>query len=241
MEIPSLDSSWTLFLDRDGVINRKREMDYVKIVEEFEWLAGAADAIALLNSGFGRTFIVTNQAGIGKGLMSEADVAQVHALLLSDLTRTGGNITAIYHCPHKSDAGCECRKPRTGMPLQAQREFPEVNFSKAVMVGDSASDLEMGRALGMINVLIGPPYSDRTGLYDFQYYSLREFADTWIKNISPANTADMVFSADYWNHRYIEKSSAWDLGKPSAPLMDFMSSWTNKESRILMPGGGGGH
>lgn len=241
MEIPSLDSSWTLFLDRDGVINRKLEADYVKRVEEFEWLAGAADAITLLNQVFGRTFIVTNQAGIGKGLMTATNLEAVHGLLLRDLVMKGGYITAIYHCPHRPDAGCECRKPRTGMPLQAQREHPEVNFSKAVMVGDSVSDLEMGRALGVITVLIGPPYTDRAGLYDFQYYSLREFADAWVNHISPMQTSGTVFSPGYWDNRYIEKSSPWDLGKPSAPIMDFMSRYPRKDARILMPGGGGGH
>jgi SAM-dependent methyltransferase len=127
------------------------------------------------------------------------------------------------------------------MPLRAKAEYPQVNFQRSVMVGDSASDLEMGRALGMVTVLIGAPWPDKSHLFDFHYPSLRQWADEWIAGRPTGKAEDIVFTPDYWNNRYLEKASPWDLGKPSAPLMDFMSRWTDKSARILLPGGGGGH
>lgn len=143
-----------LFLDRDGVINRRLPDAYVTNPAAFELEPGAAEALALLASFFAPIVVVTNQAGIGKGLMSENDLSRVHEKMLALAAAAGGRIDRVYYCPHRSDAGCACRKPATGMALQARVDFPEIVFENAWMVGDSASDMALGKTLGMHTALI---------------------------------------------------------------------------------------
>jgi D-glycero-D-manno-heptose 1,7-bisphosphate phosphatase len=141
----------TVFLDRDGTINRKApEGDYVKSVEEFELLPGAAEAVRALADAGMLVVVVTNQRGIARGRMTEADLAAIHERLRREVS----GIDAIYHCPHEEGA-CDCRKPRTGMFLQAQRDFPQIDFSRSAVIGDSPSDMQAGRALGSRLVMIG--------------------------------------------------------------------------------------
>ena len=152
--MPVIDNSWALFLDRDGVINRRLPGEYVKKWEEFEWLPGGLEAIVGLAQKFGRVFVVTNQQGIGKGLMTEEMLARIHASMLEEVADAGGRIDAVYHCPDLSTHKPNCRKPAPAMALQAKREFPEVDFRRSVMVGDSVSDMQFGQALGMFTVLV---------------------------------------------------------------------------------------
>ncbi|MCB0551629.1 MAG: HAD family hydrolase [Phaeodactylibacter sp.] len=154
MALPTIDRSWSLFLDRDGVINRRLPGDYVRDWEAFEWLPGALEAIAGLTQRAGRSFVVTNQQGIGKGLMTEQSLALIHALMQQEITVAGGRIDAVYHCPDLSSAFPNCRKPGPAMAMQAKRAFPDVDFRRSVMVGDSLSDMQFGQALGMYTVLV---------------------------------------------------------------------------------------
>ncbi|MBN8684322.1 MAG: HAD family hydrolase [Chitinophagales bacterium] len=143
-----------LFLDRDGVLNVRPPGDYVKTPEAFIPVPGLAEALAQLHLVFARIFVVTNQAGIGKGLMTEADLARVHDKLQQLAAEAGVALDAIYYCPHRREEKCACRKPATGMGLQAKAAFPEINFSESWMVGDSLSDIAFGQALGMRTALI---------------------------------------------------------------------------------------
>jgi D-glycero-D-manno-heptose 1,7-bisphosphate phosphatase len=149
-----IGQGWTLFLDRDGVINRNIRRGYVRDWEEFQFLPGSLDALAMLNSRFQRIFVATNQQGIGKGLMTEADLAHIHSRMYESIRESGGRIDAIYHCPALNSERDMCRKPEPGMALKAKAEFPEIDFSRAIMVGDSPSDMEFGRRLGMQTVWI---------------------------------------------------------------------------------------
>ena len=142
----------TIFLDRDGVINRKRDDDYVKHWGEFEFLPGVKEALQILTEQNYRLIVVTNQRGIARGWMSEADVQAVHARMLAEVAPA--QIAAIYCCPHDKDQ-CDCRKPKIGMFLQAQQAFPEIDFAHSVLIGDSLSDMEAGANLGCRNILIG--------------------------------------------------------------------------------------
>ena len=146
--------TWTLFLDRDGVINRRLPGDYVKDLTAFTFLDGVLPALAIFSRLFGRIVVVTNQQGIGKGLMTEAQLAEVHRYMLRAIRDSGGRIDAVYHCPALERAGDPCRKPNTGMALQAKTDFPAIDFSRSLMVGDSLSDMEFGAVLGMVNVLV---------------------------------------------------------------------------------------
>lgn len=144
---------WTLFLDRDGVLNHEKEGDYIRHVSELELLPGVAEAMALLSPLFRRVIVVTNQKGIGKGLMTEADLAEIHAELLRRVSTAGGRIDRIYHCPD-TDAASPCRKPQPGMGLQAMRDDPGIDPARSVMVGNTLSDMGFGRALGSQTVFV---------------------------------------------------------------------------------------
>jgi len=171
----NFDKNWTLFLDRDGVINKRLVDDYVKSWAEFTFEYHVLEAIVKFSTIFGRIFIVTNQQGIAKGLMTEDNLKDVHNQMIIEIEKVGGRIDGIYFCPHWSGNNCDCRKPKTGMALQAKAKFPEINFTKSVMVGDSPSDIEMGHRLGMKTVFIGndhpPPHTD------WQFEHLWAFAE----------------------------------------------------------------
>lgn len=170
----------TLFLDRDGVINLRTPGDYVRTPEMFVPSEGLGEAMRLLAAHFGRIVVVTNQAGIGKGLMTEEDLAIVHQKMTGFVQAAGGRIDGIYHCPHTKDAGCRCRKPATGMAWLALADFPGIDFENAWLVGDSASDILFGRALGMHTALIRGKSEEAEELaamsIDFQFDSLLHFS-----------------------------------------------------------------
>ena len=168
----NIDKSWSLFLDRDGVINKKRDNDYVKSIEELELLPGALSAISVLSKYFGKIFIVTNQQGIGKELMTEEDLALIHQHLISQIQENGGRIDGVYHAPHLVAENSEMRKPKIGMAVKAKQEFPAVDFKKSIMVGDSKSDMEFGKNAGMTNVMIQK--KEQEGNYTLS--SLHDFA-----------------------------------------------------------------
>ena len=137
----------TIILDRDGVLNKKPpRAEYVRSFEEFEWLPGAKEALRLLNEAGYRVLVVSNQAGIARGMMSEAALLDIHANMKADTEAAGGRIDAIYWCPHDWDEGCECRKPRAGLLFQAQREH-HLDLSRTPFFGDDERDAEAaGRA-----------------------------------------------------------------------------------------------
>lgn len=156
-----IDENSALFLDRDGVLNVRIPEGYVRSVDEFVFLSGAEEALAKLSGLFRYIFIVTNQQGIGKGLVSMAEVTQVHNSMREKITKAGGRIDKIYLCPDLKKDKTIFRKPSVGMGLQAKKDFPDIVFSKSIMVGDTRSDIEFGYRLGMHTVLIG---SDKKAL-----------------------------------------------------------------------------
>ena len=173
MGLPNFDRTWSLFLDRDGVLNRRLPGDYVRTPEGFEWLPGVREALASLAEVFGHILVVTNQQGIGKGLMSEADLAAVHEVMLREATAAGGRIDGVYHCPDLAAARPNCRKPAPALARQAQRDFPAIDFRRSVMVGDSLSDMEFGQRLGMFNVLVATKAEDAPAIAQAQAQGLR--------------------------------------------------------------------
>lgn len=170
-----IDKTWTLFLDRDGVINRKLENDYVKHWVDFEFLDGVQDAMKILNGKFGKIVIVTNQQGIGKGLYRTEDLELIHKNMLYEINYLGGRIDKVYFSPHLASANHPTRKPGTGMALEAKRDFPEIDFHRSVIVGDSMSDMEFGKALGMKTVFISERKNTDDKI-DFNFTSLVEFS-----------------------------------------------------------------
>lgn len=171
-----IDTAWTLFLDRDGVINRRLPGDYVRFWDEFQFEPGALEAIAELGKRFGYLVVVTNQAGVEKGIMTAEAVEEVHRLMQEAIRQAGGRLDAIYYCPQRPSTPNNCRKPSPAMALQAQRDLPGIHFSRSVMVGDSVSDMEFGFELGMKTALIPDKPEEREG------YALLAPRIDWICN-----------------------------------------------------------
>ena len=134
-----------LFVDRDGVLNVQIHGDYVRSWGQWKWMDGMPQQLAEWAKQYKRVFLVTNQQGVGKGLMSEADLADIHRHMLEEVKAAGGRLDGIYVCTDLEGSHSPCRKPATGMALQAQREFPEVDFHRSVMIGDSLSDMLFAR------------------------------------------------------------------------------------------------
>ncbi len=143
-----------VFLDRDGVLNRKRpEGEYVTRWSEFEWLPGSVEAVARMNRAGLTLILVSNQRAIALGLLDEAELEEIHGKMQAELAQHGGHLDAIYHCPH--DYGqCSCRKPDIGLFQQARLRFPEAGPEASVVIGDSLPDIEAGKRLGMKTIFL---------------------------------------------------------------------------------------
>jgi D-glycero-D-manno-heptose 1,7-bisphosphate phosphatase len=175
-----IDKSWTLFLDRDGVINVENPGTYVTSWEEFVFCDGVLNALQSLNNIFGNIFIVTNQRGVGRGIMSFEALIDIHGRMNATIIEAGGRIDKIYACTAVSDDDHN-RKPNIGMAIQAKEDFPEVDYKKSVMVGNSISDMEFGKRLSMHTVFLTTkhqPYLLPHDLIDEQYDSLEGWAKT---------------------------------------------------------------
>jgi len=143
-----------VFLDRDGVINKKApEGDYIKSWGEFELLPGVGRAIKKLKENGFLVIVASNQRGIAKGVMTEDDLKEIHIKMKEKFAKEGALIDEIYYCPHDIKDHCGCRKPEPGLLLRAAREY-DIDLSESWMVGDSESDIEAGRKAGCKTILI---------------------------------------------------------------------------------------
>jgi D-glycero-D-manno-heptose 1,7-bisphosphate phosphatase len=144
----------TIFLDRDGTINRKRpEDDYVKTWEEFEFLPDALAGLRRMAESGARMICVTNQRGVARNRMTEAALAEIHRRMLDAVREAGGRIDAVYYCPHEAGQ-CDCRKPLTGLFLRAKIDFPDIDFAESLVVGDAISDMAAASRLGCGSALV---------------------------------------------------------------------------------------
>ena len=144
----------TLLLDRDGVINVLRPGDYVKSIDEFEWRPGVKEALRDSAAKFRRIFVVTNQRGVGKGVMSREALDGIHAWMTEEIAAAGGRIDGVYVCTAVSDKD-PCRKPNRGLFDQILSDHPEVDPSRTIMVGDSPSDQQFAANCGIAFRMIG--------------------------------------------------------------------------------------
>jgi histidinol-phosphate phosphatase family protein len=167
---------WALFLDRDGVINQRIEGGYVLNYESFKFLPRILESLHLLAQNFKYIFIVTNQQAIGKGLVKEADIDVIHSKMLDEINDAGGRIDHIFVAPQLIDDRSNYRKPGTGMAIEATKIYPGVALTRSVMAGDSESDMQFARNTGMTGVFIGDPSSIKSGMYEYSFSSLYEFA-----------------------------------------------------------------
>lgn len=179
---PAIDKSWTLFLDRDGVINVENPGTYVTSWKEFIFCDGALSAMNTLNELFGRIVIVTNQRGVGRGIMTMDDLKEISTNMREAIVKAKGRIDKIYSCT-SVDEHDHNRKPNTGMALQAREDFPEIDFRQSIMVGNSMSDMEFGKRMGMHTVFLTTkhePFELPHDMIDEQFISLKAWAETLV-------------------------------------------------------------
>jgi histidinol-phosphate phosphatase family protein len=178
LNLQHIDPAWTLFLDRDGVINEEKDDSYIFHYGEFRFYEGALDALKRCAEVFGHIVIVTNQRGVGKGLMTAADLQNIHNQMVEAIEARGGRIDRIYFADSLDNAH-PLRKPQPGMAHAAQKDLPAIDFSRSVMVGNNISDMEFGRNAGMYTVFLkttSPGQPLPHGAIDLAFNSLYDFA-----------------------------------------------------------------
>ncbi len=148
-----------IFLDRDGVTNvRPPKAEYVKAPEDFVWLPGAKEAIKKLNEAGFSVILISNQAGIARGIMTVEDFNRIQEKMNLDLAEIGARIEAVYFCPHGWDENCECRKPKPGMVYQAQKDY-SINLTECVLIGDDERDIITAHNANMKGILVTDSYT----------------------------------------------------------------------------------
>ena len=153
LDFKEIDKNYTLFLDRDGVINYEKKNDYIHTWSEFKFYEGVLEAMAIFSKKFKHIVVVTNQRGIGKGVTREEDLVYLHQKMKEVVEENGSRIDAIYFC-RDIDNSSPCRKPNIGMGLQAVKDFPTIDLTKAIMIGNSLSDMQFGKNLGITTVFL---------------------------------------------------------------------------------------
>ena len=147
-----VEGQGAVFLDRDGVINEDRD-DYVKHLGELKIHQYAPHSIRRLNEAGLRVFVISNQQGIAKGVISEQDLREIQDEIVRRVEAAGGKISAFYYCKHLASEGCSCRKPKPGLLLKAAEEHG-IDLNDSVMIGDSERDVMAGRAAGCRTVVV---------------------------------------------------------------------------------------
>ncbi|MGJ8661292.1 MAG: D-glycero-alpha-D-manno-heptose-1,7-bisphosphate 7-phosphatase [Bacteroidota bacterium] len=169
------DPSWTLFLDRDGVINKRIMGGYVSSPDEFEFIEGVPQAISKFRNYFKIIVVVTNQQCVAKNIVSNRNLQEIHRYMQGKLMEQDTFIDAIYFAPELATDPENTRKPKPFMALEAQKNFPEIIFEKSLMIGDTDSDIKFGKNLGMKTVLILSEEKAKEKA-DWEFDSLLEFA-----------------------------------------------------------------
>ncbi|MCX6331756.1 MAG: HAD-IIIA family hydrolase [Bacteroidetes bacterium] len=177
--LSDITPDWTLFLDRDGVINVEKNNDYIKTWSEFEFYNESIEALPLLANLFNTIVITTNQKGVGRGLMEESELQKIHTNMSRTIHTIGGRIDHIFYCIDINDDSIN-RKPQPGMAHQAKNLFPSIQFNKSIMVGNRTSDMLFGRNAGMHTVFLAtthPEVEYPSPNIDFRFDHLLDFAN----------------------------------------------------------------
>jgi D-glycero-alpha-D-manno-heptose 1-phosphate guanylyltransferase len=159
LDLRGINKGWTLFLDRDGVINHDKVGSYIFNPDEFIFYDGVPDAFKLFKEKFGRIIVTTNQRGVGRGLMTVDDLEAIHHKMKTGVENSDGKMDAIFYAI-SIDNDNQFRKPNPGMALRAKEQFPEIDFSRSIMVGNNISDMQFGRNTGMYTVFLKTTQSD---------------------------------------------------------------------------------
>jgi D-glycero-alpha-D-manno-heptose 1-phosphate guanylyltransferase len=194
LDLKKIDKTWTLFIDRDGVINDETVGEYVLHWDQFIFSKGVLHSFKKLSDVFGKLILVTNQRGVGKGLMTSETLDSIHYEMQREVGITGGHIEKIYFCTDVENTSFN-RKPNPGMALQAKQDFPDIDFSKSIMVGNKPSDMRFGRSAGMFTVFLTTTNPDQPFPHpdiDLKFSSLAEFAANLITSPQPSPDGEGV-------------------------------------------------
>jgi D-glycero-alpha-D-manno-heptose 1-phosphate guanylyltransferase len=153
LDLKEVNKNWTLFLDRDGVINIDKPGSYIFNAKEFVFMPGLPGPFRLFAERFSHTIVVTNQRGVGRRLMTEEDLSSIHGKMQEEVDAAGGKIDAIYYCTAVENDH-PARKPNPGMAVRAKNDFPGIILSRSIMVGNNLSDMQFGRNAGMYTVFV---------------------------------------------------------------------------------------
>lgn len=178
LNLQNIDKTWTIFLDRDGVINHEKENDYIHSWDEFEFYKDAAESFKIFAEKFKQVIVVTNQRGIGKGVTLKNNVEMIHQNMQRQVALLGGRIDKVYFCPDLESSSPN-RKPNAGMAFMAKQDFPEIDFTKSIMVGNNFSDMEFGKNIGAVTVFLtttNPGVTEADNRIDLVFDSLQAFA-----------------------------------------------------------------
>ncbi len=173
-----IDHSWTLFLDRDGVLNKEKTKDYIYNWGEFVFYDGVLEALQTFHSLFHKIVVVTNQRGVSKGLMTIENLDDIHSNLKTLAEQNEGRIDDFFVCTDLNDDSPN-RKPNSGMAHQAKEKFSTIDFSKSIMVGNKLSDMEFGRNVGMTTIFLAtthPQIAFPHQFIDYRFDDLISFA-----------------------------------------------------------------
>lgn len=153
LDLRAIDKNWTLFLDRDGVINVDKDGSYIFNADEFVFMNGLPEAFRKFASRFGQLVVVTNQRGVGRGLMTVQDLEGIHKRMAEGIAGVGATLNAIYYCTavHNDHPN---RKPNPGMAVKAKADLPSIDFRHSIMVGNNISDMQWGRNAGTYTVFV---------------------------------------------------------------------------------------
>lgn len=179
INLSKIDNTWTLFLDRDGVINHEKHLDYIHTWDEFKFYDGVIEAIEIFAKKFNRIIVVTNQKGVGKGVTKLEDLLLIHKNMVAQIEAAVGRIDAVYFCADLEETSPN-RKPNPGMGLQAVKDFSDIDLTKAIMVGNTISDMKFGRNLGVQTIFLPttrPEVDLQDDRIDAVYESLIDFAN----------------------------------------------------------------
>ncbi|HET6994105.1 MAG TPA: HAD-IIIA family hydrolase [Chitinophagaceae bacterium] len=178
LDIGAIDKTWTLFIDRDGVINHEKKEEYIRNWGEFRFYEGVREAMKTFSNKFGKVIVISNQRGVGRQLMTEEDLSDIHRNMQDAIEKGGGRIDHIYYCTSPDNKNI-CRKPNPGMAFLAKKDFPGTDFSRSIMVGNKPSDMLFGRFAGIYTVFVKTTNPDQAFPHpdiDLAFESLADFA-----------------------------------------------------------------
>lgn len=178
LDLKAIDNSWTLFIDRDGVINHEKKDEYILNWKEFKFYDDVKEALTTFGKKFGKVIIISNQRGVGRKLMTEDDLLNIHKNMQAAIEAAGGRIDKIYYCT-SADHRHICRKPNPGMAFLPKKDFPDIDLSHSIMIGNKPSDMLFGRYAGIYTVFVkttNPQQSFPHPDIDLAFDSLADFA-----------------------------------------------------------------